>query len=126
VDKIIAQATTLNTITSEFGGVTCPGGLLDRLRLMENRFDEVFGPPGSDSQLSPFKQKDTLDRLEVLESAVAQQRRNLQAMQHDNDTVRTLNGPMHAPPVMHGHLRTPTCVGGALSRSGTDVSMCRE
>jgi hypothetical protein len=85
--KLIAQGRALNTITSEFGTVASPGGVLDRLRLLENRLDELLGPPGSDSQLSPFKQKDTLDRLEILESTVAQQRRNLLEIQHDNEKV---------------------------------------
>lgn len=42
-----------------------------KLELLQDRLDEVLGPPGSESLLSPFKQQVMLDELGHLKTVVA-------------------------------------------------------
>jgi uncharacterized coiled-coil protein SlyX len=46
---------------------------LDRLRMLEQRFNAVFGEPGSEALFSPFKQQELLHKVEYLGNTVAQQ-----------------------------------------------------
>eukprot|EP00892_Ulva_mutabilis_P012383 jgi/Ulvmu1/9517/UM053_0005.1 len=74
-DKLKAQSSVIHTLTSEVEKLRGDGEVdpVDRIRLLERRMNEMFGEPGSEPRLSPFKQQELLDRVDHLEATVAAQ-----------------------------------------------------
>ena len=72
-DKLKKQAEALTFFGAQVDkaqtGVDCQ----ERLLFLESRFDAIFGKPGSEPKLNPFKQEEILGRLEDVEGQLAAQ-----------------------------------------------------
>lgn len=62
--------------------------------MLEQRFNAIFGEPGSDSMLSPFKLQEMMNKVEYLGNTVAQQAEVIRHLEKVKKEVRYLFTPM--------------------------------
>lgn len=77
-DKLKAQSDALTLFSSHVNGLHVGADLEERLLFLESRFDAVFGIPGTEAKLSPFKQEEILGRLQAVEGQMTAQADDLQ------------------------------------------------
>lgn len=82
-DKVQAQSDAIAALSkhsaARFG---------DRLALLEARFDEMFGPPGTESALNPFRQQEMAARVSQLEAAQIAAADEVAELRHVAEQVR--------------------------------------
>lgn len=85
-DKIKAQSNVINSLHSVVEKLRGDEEVdpVDRIRLLERRMNEMFGEPGSEPRLSPFKQQELLDRVDHLEATVAAQADEIRGMRGED------------------------------------------
>jgi hypothetical protein len=99
-DKLKAQSNVILKITSEVDKLRGDGegNPLDRLRFLERRFNDIFGEPGTEPWLSPFKQQKLMDKVDYLESTVSQQTEsitNMEKMEVEVPCTQPGASPLH-------------------------------
>jgi hypothetical protein len=89
-EKLKVQADAMVCFSQHIDRLRASTALEDRLIFLEHRFDEVFGKPGSEPKLSPFRQQEALDRLQQLESSMGQHSDDLKDLHTVTHQVRAL------------------------------------
>jgi hypothetical protein len=89
-DKVKAQSAVIQRLTREISRFRDENGtdIFERLRFMESRLNEAFGEPGTDGQLSPFRQQDLIERVDHLETILSRQKADIQALTEAHEVVR--------------------------------------
>lgn len=89
-DKIKAQSSVIKSLTSDVEKLRGDEEVdpVDRIRLLERRMNEMFGEPGTEPRLSPFKQQELIDKVDYLEATVAAQADELCGMKLKGKDVR--------------------------------------
>jgi hypothetical protein len=113
-DKVKAQADTMALFAKQLDSTSSAAGLADRLAFLETRFSDVFGPPGAESPLSPFRQREMAERVQRLEGALAQHGHDVAELQAETREVRrrahfACQCALH-PGSAHGGGRRRACV----------------
>jgi hypothetical protein len=73
------------------------GSVAERMQFLERRFNEMFGEPGQDGRLSPFRQQEVLDRIGAIETLAAAVSDGMKDLQEECHTVRCQPPGMCAP-----------------------------
>lgn len=88
-EKLKAQSGAISKINKEVDELRGDdGNPLDRLRMLEQRFNAIFGEPGSEASFSPFKQQELVNKVEFLGNTVAQQAEVIRHLQKVKKEVR--------------------------------------
>lgn len=77
-DKLKQQSEALTLYGKHLDTLKGTSEVEERLLFLEGRFDAIFGKPGTEPKLSPFKQEEILGRLQELEGQVNAQADDLQ------------------------------------------------
>jgi len=88
-DKLKAQSGVINVLSSEVEKLRGDEEVdpVDRIRLLERRMNEMFGEPGSEPRLSPFKQQELIHRVDHLEATVAAQADDIRELRESGNDV---------------------------------------